>query len=634
MYRFLTLAALICLLARPCLASADLWDDSRYMRVSEVKPGMVGYGLSVFTGSKIEKFDVRVIDVVRNLVNPKCDVILIMPSSPGLEHRGPVEGMSGSPIYLYDLDDKEHTHARMVGAYAYGYEWATEPLAGVQPIEYMLSLPTTNAAVSPARPAVTGEISRPRWSLEDIPALPGMRRNGAGLAARSLASNPWAAGDEVRLRPLATPLMCSGLPPSVARRMGPMFAQCGLDLLEGGGAASKPPAGIRMEPGSVLVAPLLIGDVEMSAGGTCTEVRGDRVFGFGHEFNSEGPIRLPLGTGTCATVVADLHSSFKLIALDRVVGALTADQTVGVGGRLDQTAPMIPIRLRVRYADGSLDQTYQFSAALHPKFTPLVAAAAALAATSAVHELPQFHTLDYDLKLDFADGKSVHLLNKDVNDEAAALAQQIALPIMAASDNAFQRVPLAAMSGTITVSSEVRLAEITSIDLPKLKYAPGDEVKAYVTYRPWREGEQTMPITFPLPKDLPDGQYQMVVSDWQKYFTDQRAAEPFHFTAQSIDDLFAVLTDFEAIRHDALYVRLVRQADGVAVGRWAMPRLPVSVRQELLAAGQSDVTAFITSSVAVAPTDWVMSGSADFALTIDRQTHVESSRSPKPATQP
>jgi len=132
---------------------------------------------------------------------------------------------------------------------------------------------------------------------------------------------------------------------------------------------------------------------------------------------------------------------------------------------------------------------------------------------------------------------------------------------------------------------------------------------------------------------LPDDQYQLIVSDWERYFTDQRQAEPFRFTAESIGELFDVLDDFESVRHDALYVRLVRQADGVAVGRTAMPRLPVAIRQALLASGRSDTTAFVTSSVKTIPTDLVMSGSADFTLTIERQAHVEPARTAKPTTQ-
>jgi hypothetical protein len=155
-----------------------------------------------------------------------------------------------------------------------------------------------------------------------------------------------------------------------------------------------------------------------------------------------------------------------------------------------------------------------------------------------------------------------------------------------------------------------------------------------VAYRPWRGGELTTPIHFDLPKDLPDGKYQLVVSDWERYYTDERVAEPFRFTAESIDELFDVVTDYESTRHNALYVRLVCQADGVAVGHTAMPRLPSSVRDALMDGGRSDLSAFVSSTVQIIPTDLVMSGAADFTLTIERLAHLESAHTPKATTQP
>jgi hypothetical protein len=611
-----------------------LWDDARYMHVADVRPGMTGYGLTVFTGDKIQKFNVEVVGVLRNLVNPKTDVVLIRCKDTYIEHLGPVEGMSGSPIFLFDPSDTQQQHPKMIGAFAYGWEWSKDPLAGVQPIEYMLKIPTDSAPPAEAEHAAGEAISPPRWTLADVSALPGFHRNGAGFVARPIAS--FDGENPTELRPLTTPLMAGGFSPSALRLIAPLFAPCGLSLEAGGvGAAADGQGPIRMEPGSVLVAPLLTGDMELSAIGTCTEVRGDRVFGFGHEFNNEGPIALPLGSGTIATVVADVHSSFKLGQLSDVVGTLTSDQTVGVAGLTGQKPAMVPITIHVHYTDGSLDQTYHFEAAQHPKFTPLAASAAVGTAIAGVKDLPEFHTLDYDLRLDFADGRSIRVLNTGVNCGANEVMQQIALPIMATSENAFQKIDVTRIEGTINVTAGARLADISSITLPKLKYEPGETIKAFVTYRPWREGERTMPVEFELPKDLPDDQYQLIVSDWERFFSDQRQAEPFRFTAESVDEMFDVLDDFEAVRHNALYIRLVRQADGVAVGRTAMPRLPSAIRQALLASGRSDLTAFVTSSVKTVPTDMVMSGSADFMLTIERQAHVEPARTGKQAaTQP
>src|SRR3954463_333921 len=179
--RLLLIGFLVALLptSHPTTAAEpkSLFDPARHMRVSEVKPGMTGYGLSVFKGTKIERFDVEVISVLHNF-NPKYDVILIRASGQNLEHTGAVAGMSGSPIYLKDEQGRE----RMCGAFAYGFPLAKDPVAGVQPIEYMLQLtepkPGTTITGSPKddhpEPARAGAQRRATWSLRDAVLLPGM----------------------------------------------------------------------------------------------------------------------------------------------------------------------------------------------------------------------------------------------------------------------------------------------------------------------------------------------------------------------------------------------------------------------------------------------------------------------------
>src|SRR4051812_25271267 len=78
--------------------SSNLFDPEKHMKVSEVHPGMKGYGLSVFKGTKIERFDVEVLSILKDF-NPKYDVILVRLAGANLEHTGSIAGMSGSPIY-------------------------------------------------------------------------------------------------------------------------------------------------------------------------------------------------------------------------------------------------------------------------------------------------------------------------------------------------------------------------------------------------------------------------------------------------------------------------------------------------------------------------------------------------------
>jgi hypothetical protein len=79
---------------------------------------MKGYGLSVFRGTEPERFDVEVIDVLRNF-RPNQDLILIRTPHPLLDRARGVAGMSGSPIYL---------EGRLAGAYAYGWSSGTDPV--------------------------------------------------------------------------------------------------------------------------------------------------------------------------------------------------------------------------------------------------------------------------------------------------------------------------------------------------------------------------------------------------------------------------------------------------------------------------------------------------------------------------
>ncbi len=605
----------------------SLFNPSRHMLVSEVKPGMKGYGLSVFSGTAIERFDVEVLSILKNF-NPRHDVILIKCHGANLEHTGTIAGMSGSPIYLTDSRGR----SRMIGALAYGWPLMKDPVAGVQPIQYMLEIPASTDSANPG-PLSHNPSASPRttWSLSDAIPLPGAATCPPTYPLASwnvFSPNPRLStgrDDAARLQPLSTPLMTAGLSPRLLEQFAPLFRSTGLVPLQAGGSTAAAPGDDcpRLEPGSVLAIPLVTGDLEMSAIGTCTEVLDNHVFGFGHPFNNEGPVSLPMGSGQINAVIANLTTSFKIGSLSSLRGTLSADQMVGVGGQLGQSPPTAPVDLRVVYSDGSMDQNYHFNIALHPRLTPMVSLAALSAAASGVRELPQYHTLDYDLDMTFANGKSLHVNNTAVNDQAADLFFEIAGPLIAAAENPFERVLVKSIRGTLRVTPEARLAQVLSVDVPREKFRPGETVKGFVSYRPFRAAEAILPLELELPRDIADGKYQLAICDWQKFLETEAATKPFRFTAQNIDEVFAVLKDLSSFRHDALYLRLVREPDGVAVGRTAMPYLPSSRRQVLLGAGRSNTTAFVSSTVKVVPTPVVMNGSAEFTITIDKDAKVE-----------
>ena len=108
------------------------------MPLADIRVGMKGYGRTVFQGTRIEPFNVEVISVVPNS-SPKRSVIWIRCGDPRMVESGPVQGMSGSPIYLWDEDEPHELNkgGRLIGAFAFGFTESKQCLVGVQPIEYM-----------------------------------------------------------------------------------------------------------------------------------------------------------------------------------------------------------------------------------------------------------------------------------------------------------------------------------------------------------------------------------------------------------------------------------------------------------------------------------------------------------------
>ncbi len=93
---------------------------NEYLPTSKLKAGMKGYGLTVFKGAKIERFEVTVLGVLKKANNGKDLILVRMKGGPLTKRYATVvSGMSGSPVYV---------NGRIIGAYAYAPEFLREPL--------------------------------------------------------------------------------------------------------------------------------------------------------------------------------------------------------------------------------------------------------------------------------------------------------------------------------------------------------------------------------------------------------------------------------------------------------------------------------------------------------------------------
>jgi hypothetical protein len=344
------------------------------MSVDDVRPGMKGFGKTVFQGTKIEQFDVELLGVLKNFA-PKQDMVLARLSGGPLARTGVIAGMSGSPVYI---------DGKLLGAVAFSFPYATEPIAGIQPIQQMLGL-LDQRMRQPQQIAKSDAASDNSCLLPESPTAfisSQFRKLAEGtplhqllLPQSLLSTSPFGSGcsqcgfsdshpnASVRVRLDAERLQA----------FAPFFSAFGFTPVQGGGGGSAQnltngtPS--KIEPGSSINVELIRGDISWSANGTVTHVDGKKVYAFGHPNLTAGPTDVPMSAGYVISLLPNLQNSFKLAVPLDVVGSFQQDRSTGIAGTLGVSSKMIPVNLTLHSSQNTVTK-YKFEVAADRFLTP------------------------------------------------------------------------------------------------------------------------------------------------------------------------------------------------------------------------------------------------------------------------
>ncbi|MGN6367801.1 MAG: SpoIVB peptidase S55 domain-containing protein [Phycisphaerae bacterium] len=562
-------------------------DPGRYLFEDQLRPGMKGYGLTVMHGGKIERFDVEIVDVVRNFT-PGNNAILVRCSGLGLEHSGIIAGMSGSPVFVQD---------KMIGAIAYGWEMSKDPIGGVQPIRQMLSIQTTKEG-----PTTAGGM---RWGTDSPSARMAARVAGwkalAGALGRDVAGRsidrPAAletAGFGGGLRPLVSPLMVGGGSASTVAELRASLAGTGLMPVESGSAGSTPelgrhgvqtlggiaelkPGEIRLEPGSAIAVPLVSGDMDLSAIGTVTEVRDGKVYAFGHSFLGQGGTRLPIATGYIYTIMPNVSQSFKMGTSMGMDGTLVTDEQTGIVGVRGKAPALVPVVFNVKNDDGLLHKTYHYELAPHPRLTPEMLGAILNETLVAQRTLPQQFTARITGSFEFeGSGGETAIRINNLGASATFNPALTLLPVAVLADNPFENLQLKGVTLNATIENKDRSGTLASVNVDRLTAAPGDEITAVANVEPFQEGMKQVVLRVKIPEDAPDGDYQLGVGSSAFALMQEASYAPQHFDPQNIRALITAVENIVSYKPDHLYATLQMNVSGAAVAGRELKDLPAS----------------------------------------------------------
>jgi hypothetical protein len=536
--------------------------------LDEVRPGLTGYGLTVFTGTKVDTFGVEVLGIRHN-VSPGGDVILVELSGHGLEIAAVAQGMSGSPVYI---------DGKLLGAVAFGWQGALRPIAGVTPAGELVGVSAQPVAPAMARSAAS----------EDLSALFGLAADH-GLAAALFADAP-AAGWPAA--PAALPLagarvsaeeLALALVPGLATAVGDDGKlPFGIYTMAAGEATGRAQAANTLTPGSACAVVLVSGDAQLGAIGTTSLVDGDRVVLMGHPFLQVGPVDLPLATAEVVTVFPSRVMSFKMASAGTVVGRVTHDQRAGLAGRLGEFATTVPVKVRVE--DGAVVQQYAYEVALEPQLTPALAFWCVYSSLLASGDDASLQTVRYDLITRWRTAAGEELppvrlsgITAGPGSVAAVGADWVPLLRLLMNSRHAALVPTA-VEAVLRAQRPLDTVLIVGAQAPA-RVAPGESFSVAVDLEAWRGAPRRETITLTVPGDLAPGRYKLGVASATEFFAFDAQRAPGLF---SDDNLEATLALLAVERSPSMLVAaLVSPAAGFVAGGREFAHLPGSVRRAL-----------------------------------------------------
>lgn len=600
MPRFVAATAAVCALLLVAVPGAQ----TRLMSIDEVKPGMVGIGRTVFSGTTLEDFQVHVIGVLHNVIAPNRDLILARLEGGPLAKTGVIAGMSGSPVYV---------DGRLMGAVSYALgQFSTEPIAGITPIGEMIDATALGAPPVGTRPVA---LSWP-YTPEALFAIWTRDLGLARPAAFPLSAGAEVAGAGAMLRPIAVPLSASGFEPGVLAALSPTFAAAGMLPVAGQAPPAARTEPRRLVPGDAVGVSLLSGDFELGATGTVTHVDGDRVYAFGHPLYNLGTTEFPMTAATVHVVLPSLMSSSKLASFGPVIGTLQQDRATAIAGRLGAGPALIPMTVTLN-SDRLGPRTFSFGVVRDATFTPLLAYLAVANVLTGYERSvgPASITVKGTASIRAQDALTFE--DVFVGDQSVGLASAyVAAPLTQLFKNTSEPVDIERIALTVDASEDPRSARIERVWLDTTRPRAGGSAILSVALRGPRGDEilHRVPITFPA--DV-TGSVQLLVADGARVSADDRR----DLRAADLQRPAQIIRTFNRTRRgNRLYVRLSTSDPGAVVSGEPMAALPPSVLGVLQSDRGTGAFSPMRSAVKAewdVPLDLAVTGSRQLTILLD-----------------
>lgn len=577
---------------------APVLGDVPVMDFEQVRAGMKGTGLTVFSGTEIETFEVEILGKLSD-IGPDQDLILARCSGGPLSRTGVLAGMSGSPVTV---------DGKLVGAISYSWNFTKEPIAGITPIAQMLKIAEIERGGGMRRSAAVEIDGRRLAALRSPGPLAVFLSDELGTALR----RPMGA------LPISTPLSVSGMGAAGLEGVERFLGGAGFVPLQSGSAGSSAEPSPPLRPGSAVGLKLVRGDIEMTATGTVTWVEGDRVLAFGHPLFGLGSVDLPLTGARVELLLPSLMRSTRLATPLSETGSLRQDRASGIFGLLGAKPRMIPVRLKLAGAAVE-ERVYSFDIADDPLLAPLLLYVSLNGILSAHERTFGSATvrLEEGSVIKMAGDDDVEFDNIFSGARATEYGTGIAAYILhLLMNNSWREPRIAGINLILDYDPTPKSAAIRRVGLDRYRVRAGETVSVRVVLNPYRGREESLTARVKIPEETPPGTLQIHVGSAVAVSRAESHDTPV--LPRDLDQLVKLINQLR--RNDRIYITATAEDSGVLLGGSRLPNLPPSAATILSTpGGKGNLTPVLRRSVLeeIINTDYAVEGSAKIELQVE-----------------
>jgi hypothetical protein len=538
------------------------------MTLEEIEPGMRGIALTVLFGTEPDSLPLEIISVMPGY-GPGRHMILVK----GLgefENTGIASGMSGSPVFI---------DGRLIGALAFAFNGALDPIGGVTPIGDMNQALDEYFNLQPSPRSYSGDL--PEQIQGDLPAFPDWRSDaikGDVMAVHTLLNETEAGSMEMSR--IKLPLQIANATPAALQSLQECFSGTGLEAV----AAGSQPGGsdwvsgdaADLGPGDAMCLHLISGDMNAVVIGTVTWVDGDHVLAFGHPFMSYGTTELPMGKARIHGIVPNRNVSFKMGTPVNRLGSMIADRNTGVAAIIGTEAKTVPLDLTIHCEEaGNWKHNFHFDIAVHEMLTPALMTAAVSSTLNEQTFGLGLGTVASEIEITLANGEVVQRkdLFRTIN-PSQTVATEVMAPVSYLIAGNFVRFPVTSVKVDLKLLSDFKAAEIERISTVNSTYRRGETIGVKIDLRRHFGGDVRREVSLKIPETAQGHELLVMVGSASAFYMWDQERAPDKYRPRHFEDLVRLIQEYPS--DEQLIVRLYGASRGVIIRGQEISSLPRS----------------------------------------------------------